>query len=112
MTTIYHNPRCSKSRAALELLQARDIAFDIVEYLKTPLTEVQIKELVQQANLPLRELLRTNEAIYAELQLDQADNPTLIAAVAAHPVLLNRPIVQTKKGVRLGRPLEALEEIL
>lgn len=112
MTIIYHNPRCSKSRAALALLQERGLSLTIIEYLKTPLNAEQITDLAQQANRPLRELLRTNESIYEELNLNQADDAALIAAVVNHPILLNRPLVQTAKGVRLGRPLEALEDIL
>lgn len=112
MTTIYHNPRCSKSREALAFLQDRDADLTIIEYLKDPLDAEQLKTLIAQSDLTVREAMRTNEAIYKELQLDQADDEALIAAMVEHPVLLNRPFVQTAKGARLARPLEAIEAIL
>lgn len=112
MTKIYHNPLCSKSRAALELLQERGLNPQVIEYLKTPLDQEQIKTLIAKSNLSVREAMRTNEQSYKDLNLDQADDAQLIAAIAEHPVLLNRPLVETDKGVRLGRPLEDIEEIL
>lgn len=112
MTKIYHNPLCSKSRAALELLQERGLNPQVIEYLKTPLDQEQIKTLIAKSNLSVREAMRTNEQSYQDLNLDQADDAQLIAAIAEHPVLLNRPLVETDKGVRLGRPLEDIEEIL
>ena len=112
MTKIYHNPRCSKSREALAFLQDRGVALEIIEYLKDPLTAEQLTALIAQSDLTVRESMRTNEAIYKELQLDQADDEALIAAMVEHPVLLNRPFVQTAKGARLARPLEAIEAIL
>lgn len=112
MTTIYHNPRCSKSREALAFLQDRDADLTIIEYLKDPLDAEQLKALIAQSDLTVREAMRTNEAIYKELQLDQADDEALIVAMVEHPVLLNRPFVQTAKGARLARPLEAIEAIL
>ena len=112
MTTIYHNPRCSKSREALAFLQDRGTNLNIIEYLKDPLDAEQLKELIAQSDLTVREAMRTNEAVYKELKLEQADDETLIAAMVEHPVLLNRPFVQTAKGARLARPLEAIEAIL
>ncbi|GAA5092380.1 arsenate reductase (glutaredoxin) [Paenalcaligenes hermetiae] len=112
MTKIYHNPRCSKSRAALAYLQEQGLEPEVIEYLKTPLSVEQLNALVAQCDLSVRELVRTNEAPYTDLQLDQADEQQLLEAIAEHPILLNRPLVQTKKGVRLGRPLEAIYDIL
>lgn len=112
MTKIYHNPRCSKSRAALALLQERGLNPEIIEYLKTPLDAEQIKTLIAQSNLSVRDVMRTNEDVYSTLGLEQADDERLIQAMVENPILLNRPLVQTEKGVRLGRPLEAIEEIL
>lgn len=112
MTKIYHNPRCSKSRAALELLQERGLKPEIIEYLKTPLRSAEIKDLIAKSDLSVREAMRTNEAIYKELNLAEASDNQLIEAISAHPILLNRPFVETEKGARLARPLEAIEAIL
>lgn len=112
MTKIYHNPRCSKSRAALELLNQRGLEPEIILYLQNPLSVEQLQQLVAQSNGSLLDLIRTNEAIFTELNLATASEPELYEAVAAHPILLNRPIVQTTKGARLGRPTEIIEEIL
>lgn len=112
MTKIYHNPRCSKSRAALALLQERGLNPEIIEYLKNPLDAEQIKALIAQSNLSVRDVMRTNEDVYSTLGLEQADDERLIQAMVENPILLNRPLVQTEKGVRLGRPLEAIEDIL
>ena len=112
MTKTYHNPRCSKSRAALALLQERGLNPEIIEYLKTPLNAEQIQELIAQSNLSVREAMRTTEDIYSTLGLAEASDDELLQSIAAHPILLNRPLVQTEKGVRLARPLEAIEDIL
>ncbi|HHU95442.1 MAG TPA: arsenate reductase (glutaredoxin) [Alcaligenaceae bacterium] len=112
MTKIYHNPRCSKSRAALALLQERGFNPEIIDYLKNPLDAEQIKALIAQSNLSVRDVMRTNEDVYSTLALEQADDERLIQAMIENPILLNRPLVQTEKGVRLGRPLEAIEDIL
>lgn len=112
MTKIYHNPRCSKSRAALEMLNQRGLDPEVILYLHNPLNVEQLQQLVAQSNGSLLDLIRTNEAVFTELNLASASESELYEAVAAHPILLNRPIVQTMKGVRLGRPTEAIEEIL
>lgn len=112
MTKIYHNPRCSKSRAALEMLKERGFNPEVIEYLKTPLNQEQIKTLIAKSNLSVRQALRSNEKIYTELNLAEANEDQLLEAIAQHPILLNRPFVETSKGVRLGRPLEAIEDIL
>lgn len=114
MTTIYHNPKCSTSRAALERLQQHGLQPTVIEYLKQPYTEEVLKDLMQRAGLSARDLIRQKEAVYTELGLDQAERTEqdLIDAMVAHPVLVNRPIVVTEKGVRLGRPLDAINGIL
>ena len=104
MVTIYHNPHCSNSRRALDVIRAAGIEPEIVEYLKTPLSEDGLRQLVARTGQPLRALIRDKEPVFAELGLADADEAALFAAVAAHPVLLNRPIVVTKKGARLCRP--------
>jgi arsenate reductase len=110
--TIHHNPNCSNSRGALEIIRAQGIEPVIVEYLKTPLSRDELAVLVKRLGVPLRDVIRTKEAIYAELKLESANEAALLDAVAAHPILLNRPIVMTPKGVRLCRPPELVHDLL
>lgn len=112
--TIYHNPRCSKSREALELILQTGVEPVVVEYLKTPPGRATLEKLLQDARLEARDLLRSNEPIYQELGLDNPDlsDETLLDAMLAHPVLINRPIVVTPLGTRLCRPAEKVLEIL
>jgi len=112
--TIYHNPRCSKSREALELILQSGAEPAIVEYLKTPPDRLTLEKLMRDARLEVRDLLRSNEAIYQELGLDNPDlsDETMLDAMLAHPVLINRPIVVSPLGTRLCRPAERVLEIL
>jgi len=111
--TIYHNPNCSNSRKALEIIRAHGIEPHIVEYLKTPLAPQQLRHLIHdQLHVPVRDVIRNKEPVYAEMKLDSADDDTLLAAVAAHPILLNRPIVVTPKGAKLCRPGEVVGSLL
>ena len=112
--TIYHNSRCSNSRGALALIRERGIEPTIVDYIAEPLDAAALTALVRQLGVPVRELLRSKEAIYAELQLDDPaiGDAELIDAVAAHPVLLNRPIVVTPRGAALCRPPEKVLALL
>ena len=110
--TIYHNPHCSHSRKALELIRAKGIEPHIIEYLKTPLEPEELRDLIDQLQVPVREIVRTGEPAYAEMKLDGADDDTLLAAMAQHPILMNRPIVVTPKGAKLCRPGESVEGLL
>ena len=112
--TIYHNPKCSTSRNALALLRERGIEPRIVEYLKTPPTREELQRIAQATGRPLRALLRTKQAEVAEQGLDNPalTDDQLVDAMLATPVLINRPIVVTPKGARLGRPLERILEVL
>ncbi|WP_367350284.1 arsenate reductase (glutaredoxin) [Ottowia sp.] len=112
--TIYHNPRCSTSRNALALLQERGIEPRVIEYLKTPPSRAELKAIAKATGEPLRALVRAKQAEYAELGLDDPalTDDQLIDAMLAHPVLINRPIVVTPRGARLGRPLERVLEVL
>ncbi|PLC51064.1 arsenate reductase (glutaredoxin) [Pollutimonas subterranea] len=114
MTTIYHNPRCGTSRTVLQALQARGIETNIVEYLKTPLSRGELRDLIHNAGLSPREAIRSKEALFDELGLGDPDvnDDQLIDAMAEHPILMNRPFVVTGKGTRLCRPATVLEEIL
>lgn len=114
MAVIYHNPRCSTSRNALQALQARGHQVEVIEYLKQPLGRDALAKLITDAGLSVREAVRSKEALYTELGLDDAtvDDEALLQAMEANPVLMNRPFVITEKGTRLCRPLEVLEDIL
>jgi arsenate reductase (glutaredoxin) len=107
-----YNPACGTARNVLALLRERGIEPQIIEYLKTPLNRSQIAQLVKQMGVPVRDVVRTKEPLYAKLKLADADDDTLMAAMATHPILLNRPIVTTPKGTKLCRPSEAVLEIL
>lgn len=112
--TLFHNPRCSKSRETLSLLQSAGIEPTVVEYLKTPLSVTAIKELLKLLDCSALEITRTNESVFRELGLanEPATEEALIEAIARHPVLMNRPIVCTDKGARLCRPPELVQELL
>ena len=111
-SVIYHNPRCSTSRKTLQLLRDNGIEPTVVEYLKTPPTRGQLADMINDAGIDVRAAIRTKEAPYAELGLADATDDELLDAMAAHPILIERPFVVTPKGTRLARPLEAVREIL
>ncbi|UAK25094.1 arsenate reductase (glutaredoxin) [Sphingomonas nostoxanthinifaciens] len=108
--TIYHNPRCSKSREALAMLHDAGADVSVVEYLKTPPTRDELARLYARAGMTPRAGLRTAEP--AAKALKDADDAAILDAMAADPILIERPLVETDKGVRLGRPSEAIREIL
>ena len=112
--TIYHNPDCGTSRNTLAMIRQSGVEPEVIEYLKTPPSRERIMELVGAAGLTLRQALRQKDTPYAELGLDnpQLDDGALLDAIAAHPILLNRPFVVTPLGVRLCRPSEVVLEIL
>ncbi|MFI8398235.1 arsenate reductase (glutaredoxin) [Pseudomonas sp. Choline-02u-1] len=112
--TLYHNPRCSKSRGALELLEARGLSPNVVRYLETPLNAAQIKALLGKLGISARQLLRTGEEEYKTLNLADASlsEQQLIDAIAAHPKLLERPILEVGDRAVIGRPPENVLELL
>ena len=112
--TILHNPRCSKSRQTLELLRDRGQEPEIVEYLDTPPDAAKLGEILDLLGLEPRQLMRRKEAAYGELGLDAPDLPrdALIAAMVEHPILIERPVVLANGKAALGRPPEAVLEIL
>ncbi|RUO79187.1 arsenate reductase (glutaredoxin) [Pseudidiomarina taiwanensis] len=112
--TIYHNPRCSKSRQTLQLLEQQGAEIDVVEYLKQPLSAATLQQLIKALGFSsARELMRTKEDIYKELKLaDVSDEDALLEAMVAHPKLIERPIVVVGDSARLGRPPEQVLEIL
>ncbi len=111
---IYHNPACGTSRNTLALIRHVGIEPHVIDYLKTPPSRAMVQDLASRTGAPLRELLREKGTPFAELGLgDPAlDDDRLLGAIEAHPVLLNRPIVVTSKGVRLCRPSEAVLDLL
>lgn len=112
--TIYHNPSCSKSRETLSLLRDQGVEPEIVEYLKDPPNARMLSDLLTQLGLEPRALMRRKEAEYAELGLDDPalSREALIEAMAAHPKLIERPIVVKGGKAALGRPPQAVLEIL
>jgi len=110
--TIYHNPHCSKSRQTLNLLKEQGIEPKVVEYLKTPLTQASIKSLLKALNIDLAGIIRNNEDIYKELNLAKATEDDLLKAMIKNPVLLQRPIVETGGKAKIGRPPEAVLDLL
>lgn len=110
--TIYHNPKCSNSRACLEIIRAAGHEPTIIEYLKSPPPAAELASLISRMGANVRDVVRAKEAVYGELDLDYATDERLIAAVAANPILLNRPIVVTDKGAKLCRPPELVHDLL
>lgn len=112
--TIWHNPRCSKSRAALQILQDSGVEPEIVEYLRAPPDADTIAKTLRLLGLSPRELMRRNEAPYRELGLDDASisDEQLIAAMATHPILIERPVVVAGRRAVLGRPPERVQDLL
>jgi len=108
--TIYHNPRCSKSRQTLALLEDAGADVTVIEYLKTPPSREELKRLYAKAGMTPREGLRTAEE--GAKALRTASDDAILDAMAADPILIERPLVETDKGVRLGRPPEKVREIL
>ena len=112
--TIYHNPRCSKSRQTLELLREKGLDPQIVEYLETPPDATTLKTLLGKLGVKPRAFMRTKEAIFAQLALDEPNltDDELISSMVAHPILIERPIVVANDRVALGRPPENVLDIL
>jgi arsenate reductase len=112
--TIYHNPRCSKSRATLELLVARGFSPRVIEYLSSPPSVAEVERLLAMLGLEPRELMRTDEEAYRDLGLADPGltREQLVSAIAANPRLLQRPIVVAGAKAAIGRPPEAVLAIL
>jgi len=110
---IYHNPRCSKSRQGLALLQEANVDLEIIEYLKTPLTKSDLEGLLKKLNIPAIELVRKNEAIWKEQfkNKDLSDNE-IVEAMVAFPKLIERPIIEKGDKAVIGRPLENITPLI
>lgn len=111
---IYHNPRCSKSRATLALLEDKGVELDVVQYLNTPPSKDTLQQVLEMLKLSPRELMRKGEAEYKENNLadDSLSDDQLIDAMIAHPKLIERPIVIKEGKAAIGRPPESVLEIL
>jgi arsenate reductase len=113
-TVIYHNPRCSKSRQTLALLQERGIEPKIVEYLQSPPNAATLANILTQLNISARELIRTGEDDYkvAKDELADMNDTDLMAWMIEHPKVIQRPIVVTAQGARIGRPPQDVLKII
>ena len=111
-SVIYHNPRCSTSRKTLDLLRDNGIEPTVVQYLKTPPSRAELAKMISDAGIDVRAAVRKREALYDELGLADASDDELLDAMAANPILIERPFVVTPKGTRLARPIDAVREIL
>jgi len=110
---IWHNPRCSKSRNAVALLEEKGVEAEVVKYLETPPNRDEIVEMLKMLGISARELMRTKEAIYKELGLkDVTDEDALIDAMVSNPKLIERPIVIKDGKAAIGRPLENITELI
>lgn len=111
---IYHNPACGTSRNTLGLIRNAGIEPHVIEYLKTPPSRVLLKQLLDRADMSVREILREKGTPFAELGLGNASlsDEALFDAIDAHPILINRPLVVSPKGVKLCRPSEAVLPLL
>lgn len=114
MLKIYHNPRCSKSRQTLQLIKDADAEVEIIDYLKTPPTEDELREILTQLNLPVEYLIRKSESIFkAEFKGKELSEDEWIKALVKNPKLIERPIVVNEEGdVILGRPPENVGRFL
>ncbi len=112
--TIYHNPRCGKSRQTLQLLKERGVEPEVIEYLKTPPNAEELDDILQKLGMEPRELMRKKEAEYKANGLDDAalDRAALIAGMVDHPILIERPIVISNGKAAIGRPPETVLTIL
>ena len=110
---IWHNPECSKSRNAMELLEAKGLNTSVVKYLENVPTKEQIKAVLKKLNMKASQILRTGEDIYKELNLKEIDDEDkLIEIMAEHPILIERPIIIKGEIAVIARPIENLEELL
>ena len=112
--TIFHNPRCSKSRQTLRLIQEKNIDINIIEYLKTPPDISQLKQILKKLGYEPRQLMRKSEQIYKDLDLGNENKTTedLVIAMAQNPILIERPIVLSGEKAAIGRPPESVLNIL
>ena len=111
---IYHNTRCSKSRATLAILEQNNVEFEVVNYLQNPPSASELRSILQDLGIGARDLMRKGESAYKDLQLSNKSltEDELIKAMLNNPILIERPIVRTAEGVVVGRPPENVQSIL
>ena len=114
LVTIFHNPRCSKSRQTLSLIQEKNIDINIIEYLKTPPDISQLRQILKQLGYEPRQLMRKSEQIYKDLDLGNENKTAedLVIAMTQNPILIERPIVLSGEKAAIGRPPESVLNIL
>lgn len=112
--TIYHNPNCGTSRKTLDILKEAGADVKVIQYLKTPPSRAELKRLYERAGITPRQGLRKKEPLATELGLldEEVSDETILDAMAKHPILIERPLVETDKGVRLCRPQDEVRSIL
>lgn len=112
--TIYHNPRCSKSRETLKILQGKGVKAEVIEYLQTPPDRATLEKILELLRMGPRELMRKNEAVYKEAGLadESLSRDALISAMLEHPILMERPIVIANGKAAIGRPPDKVLDIL
>jgi arsenate reductase len=110
--TLWHNPKCSTSRKALDLIRSTGQEPTVVEYARVGWDRATLERLAERTGLGLKALLRRKEARAAELLAAGADDETILAAALDQPLIIERPIVETPKGARIGRPVETIQDIL
>lgn len=112
--TFYHNPRCSKSRAVHDLLKNSGKPFEVVEYLQKPFSRDSLLSITQRLNTPVDQLIRTSDKLFKELSInpETLNEHTVIELLIDHPSLFQRPVVVSQKAARIGRPPEAVLEII
>ncbi len=110
--TIFHNPACGTSRKTLALLHDAGADVTVIEYLKAPPTRAELQRLYARANMSPRDGLRAKEPLATELGLTEASDDAILDAMIAHPILINRPLVETAKGVALCRPQDEVSKLL
>lgn len=110
---IYHNPRCSKSREGLGILQTANVEIDIIDYIKNPLSSKEIKDILVKLGIPAIDLVRKNEAIWKEKYKGESlDEEAILEAMATYPKLIERPIVVKENTAVIGRPPENIKSLL
>ena len=110
--TIFHNNACGTSRKTLDILEAEGVDVTVIEYLKTPPSREELQRLYARAGITPRDGLRAKEPLASELGLADASDDEILDAMMQHPILVNRPLVETERGVRLCRPQDTVREIL
>lgn len=108
---IYHNPKCSKSREALSILQEQGVSPEIIEYLKQPPTAAELRALILKLGTPISAIVRTKEELYKELNFDVNSLEAVVENLTKHPKLIERPIVVKNEKAVIGRPVENIEKL-